>query len=93
MAQKKMTIETLAAMLNEGFKTTATKADIHRVEERLDGVGSRLGRIETLPMEEQKRKIERLEAQMKKFDDALAVCPLERAAIPWRLVGPAARKR
>jgi len=48
MAQKNMTIETLAEMINEGFKTTATKEDINRVEVRMDGIKSRLGRIETL---------------------------------------------
>jgi hypothetical protein len=54
MAQKKMTIETLAEMINEGFKTTATKEDIQRVEARLDTLDgrvdildARLGRIET----------------------------------------------
>jgi hypothetical protein len=38
-----MTIETLAEMINEGFKTTASKDDITRVEVRLDGIESRLG--------------------------------------------------
>jgi hypothetical protein len=28
MAQKTMTIETLAEMINEGFKTTASKRDV-----------------------------------------------------------------
>jgi hypothetical protein len=28
MAQKTMTIETLAEMINEGFKTTASKQDV-----------------------------------------------------------------
>jgi hypothetical protein len=73
MAQKKMTIEDLARMINEGFKTTATKEDINRVGVRMDSVESRLGRIETLLIEEQKRKIENLETRMKKLEDALAV--------------------
>jgi hypothetical protein len=38
-------------MINEGFKTTATKEDITRVEVRLD-------RIEHLLLAEQKREIE-----------------------------------
>jgi hypothetical protein len=45
MAQKKMTIETRAAMINEGLKTTATKEDIKALEERVnarfDGIASR----------------------------------------------------
>src|SRR6266850_1452696 len=64
MAQKNMTIETLAEMINEGFKSTASKEDIQRVEVRLD-------RIEHLLLEEQKRKIENLETRMKKLEDAL----------------------
>jgi translation elongation factor EF-1beta len=64
--QTKITIEQLAEMINEGFKSTASKEDIQRVEVRLD-------RIEHLLMEEQKRKIENLETRMKKLEDALAV--------------------
>jgi hypothetical protein len=67
------TIEDLARMINEGFTTTATKEDINRVEVRLDGIESPLGRIENLLMEEQKRKIENLETRMKKLEDTLAV--------------------
>lgn len=70
MAQKKMTIETFAEMINEGFKSTATKEDVKAVEDR---VTTRLDRIETLLLAEQKRKIENLEARMKKLEDALAV--------------------
>jgi hypothetical protein len=68
-----MTIEDLARIINEGFKTTATKEDINRVEVRLEGIESRLSRIESLLMEEQKRKIENLETRTKKLEDALAI--------------------
>jgi hypothetical protein len=60
------TIDDLAHMINEGFKTTASKEDITAINVRLD-------RIETLLMEEQRRKIENLEARIKKLEDALAV--------------------
>ena len=60
------TLDDLARMINEGFKTTASKEDIKRVEVRLD-------RIEHLLLEEQKRKIEDLETRMKRLEDALAV--------------------
>jgi len=60
------TIDDLARMINEGFKTTATKEDIKRVESRLD-------RIEHLILAEQKRDIEDLKQRMKKLEDALAV--------------------
>jgi hypothetical protein len=57
MAQKKMTIETLAEIINEGFKTTASKDDIVEVRQemqamegrlttRLDNLDARVGRIE-----------------------------------------------
>jgi hypothetical protein len=66
MAKTNITIEKLAEMINEGFKSTASKEDIQRVEMRLD-------RIENLLIEEQKRKIENLETRMKKLEDALAI--------------------
>jgi hypothetical protein len=66
MTKTKITIDDLAHMINEGFKTTASKEDIQRVEVRLD-------RIENLLIEEQRRKIENLEMRMKKLEDALAV--------------------
>jgi len=63
-------IEALARMINEGFTATASKEDVKALEDR---VTTRLDRIETLLMEEQKRKIENLETRMKKLEDALAV--------------------
>jgi hypothetical protein len=66
MKDKTTTIDDLARMINEGFKTTATKEDIKAVNTRLD-------RIEHLLLEEQKRKIENLETRMKKLEDALAI--------------------
>jgi len=44
MAQKNMTIETLAEMINEGFKSTATKEDVTRVEVRMDGADEKTRR-------------------------------------------------
>ena len=63
------TIEALARMINEGFTATASKEDVKALEDR---VTTRLDRIETLLMEEQKRKIENLETRMKKLADPLA---------------------
>jgi hypothetical protein len=60
------TIEDLAHMINEGFKTTASKEDIQEVTIRLD-------RIEHLLLAEQKREIEDLKKRMKRLEDALAV--------------------
>ena len=63
-------MDKLALMINEGFKTTASKEDMTAMEDRLT---TRLDRIENLLMEEQRRKIEDLEARMKRLEDALAV--------------------
>jgi hypothetical protein len=56
----------LAEIINEGFKTTATKEDIRAVNSRLD-------RIEHLLLAEQKREIEDLKQRMKRLEDALVV--------------------
>jgi hypothetical protein len=73
MADEIKTIDDLARMINEGFKTTATKDDLKAVTTRLDGIDSRLDRIEHLLLEEQKREIEDLKTRMKRLEDALAV--------------------
>jgi hypothetical protein len=43
---KSITIEDLARMINEGFKTTATKNDIRAVNTRFDSVESRLDHLD-----------------------------------------------
>jgi hypothetical protein len=63
-------IDKLALMINEGFKTTATKDDLTAVEDRLT---TRLDRIENLLLAEQKREIEDLKKRMKRLEDALAI--------------------
>jgi hypothetical protein len=70
MAEKNMTIETLAEMINEGFKTTATKEDVAALRSEIT---AGFERIEHLLLAEQKRKIEDLEKRMKRLEDALAV--------------------
>jgi hypothetical protein len=61
------TIEDLAEMIQ---RTMASKEDLNALEGRLT---TRLDRIENLLIAEQNRKIENLEARMKKLEDALAV--------------------
>jgi hypothetical protein len=70
MAQKSITIEKLAEMINEGFMGTASKEDMKAMEDRLT---TRLDRIEHLLLAEQKREIEDLKKRMKRLEDALAV--------------------
>jgi hypothetical protein len=77
MAQEKMTLERLAEMTNEGLKTTASKEDIKEVRSEVVNLRTEMrvefDRIESLLMEEQKRKLENLEARMKKLADARAI--------------------
>jgi hypothetical protein len=61
------TIEGLAALINE---TMASKEDIQDLRSEMR---AGFDRIEHLLLEEQRRKIENLEARMKKLEDALAV--------------------
>jgi hypothetical protein len=68
MAKPTITIDQLAKMINEGFKSTASKEDIKEVTIRWD-------RIEHLLLAEQKREIEDLKTRMKRLEDALAVSP------------------
>jgi len=46
MEDKTITIDDLAKMINEGFKTTATKEDIRAVNTRFDSVESRLDHLD-----------------------------------------------
>jgi hypothetical protein len=77
MAHKNTTSDQLAAMIQEGFKSTATKADLTALEERVntrfDGIDSRLGRIEQLLLAEQKREIADLQKRLKRLEDAVAL--------------------
>jgi hypothetical protein len=64
MSKKKtVTIEDLAGMVQRGFKD---------VDKRFDGVEDRLDRIEKLMLVDHKRRIERLEEQVKDLRDLLA---------------------
>jgi len=64
-------------MINEGFKTTATKEDLKEVKEDVATLRSEMragfGRVEHLLLEEQKRKLESLETRVKHLEDALAI--------------------
>ena len=63
-------IDTLALMINEGFKTTASKEDLQAMEGRLT---TRLDRVEHLLVATQEQRLNDLEARMKTLEDALAV--------------------
>jgi hypothetical protein len=63
-------IDKLAIMINEGFKTTASKEDMSAMEDRLT---TRLDRIEHLLLAKQEQRLNDLETRMKKLEDALAI--------------------
>jgi len=73
----KTTIDDLARMINEGFKTTATKADVQALYKKVQALDKKVTegfeRIENLLLAEQKREIEDLKTRMKKLEDAIAV--------------------
>jgi len=64
------TIDQLAEMIHEGFKTTASKEDIKELRTEMQ---AGFERIEHLLLAEQKREIEDLKQRMKRLEDALAV--------------------
>ncbi len=67
---EKITIEDLAGMIARGFEETAKKADVDR---QFAEVNERLNRIENLLLADHKRRIEKLEAEVKELRDALAM--------------------
>lgn len=81
---KKITTEDLARMVNKGFEHVLSemggltkKIDVdHRFDEvdrRFDEVERRFDRIEKLILADHKRRIERLEIEVKDLKDLLAV--------------------
>lgn len=64
MNKKKITIEHLAGMVQRGFGD---------MEKRFDAVHDRFDRIEKLILADHKRRIERLEEQVKDLRDLLAI--------------------
>ena len=59
-----ITLEKLGLMMGKGFAHNDT---------RFDAIESRLGKIETLLLAEQKREIEDLQKRMKRLEDAIAL--------------------
>jgi archaellum component FlaC len=64
MGKERVTIEDLAGMVQRGFDG---------VDKRFDVIEHRLDRIEKLMLVDHKRRIERLEEQVKDLRDLLAV--------------------
>ncbi len=86
--KKKITIEDLARMVKRGFDETAKKEEVDKrfsevvteMKGRFDGVGrrfdaidDRLDRIEKLILADHKKRIEKLELEVKELKELLAV--------------------
>jgi len=70
MKKKNITIDDLAKMVQKGFLETAKK---NEVDKRFDIVESKLEKIEKLVLADHKRRIERLEYEVKELKGLLAV--------------------
>lgn len=70
MVKKKTTIDDLARMVAKGFEETAKKADMDR---QFKDVNFRLDKIENLILVDHKRRIEKLELDIKELKNALAM--------------------
>ena len=70
MKNKNITIDDLAGMVQKGFEETAKR---NEVNERFDKIEDRLENIEKLILADHKRRIEKLEDEVKELKDLLAV--------------------
>lgn len=70
MKKKNVTIDDLARMVQKGFLETAKRDEVNK---RFDKVEDRLERIEKLILADHKRRIERLEIEVKELKELLAV--------------------
>jgi len=70
MEKKNITIDDLTRMVQKGFLETAKRAE---VDKRFDKVDDRLERIEKLLIAEHRRRIEKLETDVKELKELLAV--------------------
>ncbi|MDP3764462.1 MAG: hypothetical protein Q8Q95_02470 [bacterium] len=70
MPKKKTTIEDLARMVAKGFEETATKKDLGDL--RLE-MNRRFDKVENIILIDHKRRIEKLELDIKELKNALAM--------------------
>ena len=71
MKKKNITIDGLAIMIQKGFNGVDLRFD--KVDKRFDGVEDKLERIEKLVLADHKRRIEKLESEVKELKELLAV--------------------
>jgi len=68
--KKNITIDDLVRMVQKGFLETAKRDEVNK---RFDKVEDRLERIEKLILPDHKRRIEKLEIEVKELKELLAV--------------------
>jgi len=68
--KKNITIDNLAKMIQRGFLETAKKTEVNK---RFDKIEDRLDRIEKLLIAEHRRRIEKLEIDVRELKELLAV--------------------
>ena len=77
MAEKIISIEDLAHMINKGFNTTASKEDVQALDKKVQALDKKVTegfeRLENLLLAKQEQRLNDLETRMKKLEDALAV--------------------
>lgn len=77
MENKEITIEDLARMIQKGFEGTAKRDEVSarfdKADARFDKVEDRLERIEKLLIADHRKRIERLETDVKELKELLAV--------------------
>jgi len=70
MIKENITIEDLTRMVKNGFEETAKRDEVNS---RFDIVENRLDKIEKLILADHKRRIERLENEMKELKELFAI--------------------
>jgi len=70
MSKKNITIDDLAMMVQKGFLETAKRSEVNL---RFDRVETRLENIEKILLADHRRRIEKLENDIKELKDILAV--------------------
>jgi len=72
MKSKNVTIDELAVMVQKGFEKTSTKEQVEHLEFRLDKVEKNLVMVKDLIIEGHKKRIEKLENEMKELKEMFA---------------------
>ena len=77
MKKKNITIEDLARMVKIGFEETAKRKEVNsrfnEVDSRFNTVENRLDKIEKLILADHRKRIERLEFEVKELKDLFAL--------------------